>query len=293
VKTYLFACIHNAGRSQMAAAWFNRLAAPDEAQAISAGTEPGPRVHPEVLEAMKEASIDLSSATPRKLTDDLARGASMLVTMGCGEACPVIPGLRREDWPLEDPRGKPIERVRQIRDEVRGRIEDLIRREGVGMAAAVGASMKVARDDIRFRPSLPADGLSIRELLARARLPAEDLAAGKQEFVVAVLGRRLVGCIGLETHDGAGLLRSFAVDGSMRGGGLGRALFDRLVQLAHSRNVGTLYLLTTTAEGFFAKVGFQRIDRRAVPAAVARTPEFEGLCPSTATCMVLALPTGR
>jgi arsenate reductase len=115
----------------MAAAWLNQLANPAKARAISAGTQPGTRVHPEVLEAMKEVGVDLSSATPRKLTDDVAREASMLITMGCGEACPAIPGLRREDWPLEDPKGKPVERVREIRDEVRARITDLIQREGL------------------------------------------------------------------------------------------------------------------------------------------------------------------
>jgi arsenate reductase len=113
----------------MAAAWLRQLANPGKALAVSAGTQPGSRVHPEVLEAMKEVGVDLSAAVPQKLTDELARGASMLITMGCGEACPVVPGVRREDWPLEDPKGKPVERVREIRDDVRGRIEDLIRRE--------------------------------------------------------------------------------------------------------------------------------------------------------------------
>ena len=131
MKTYVFACVHNAGRSQMAAAWLNRLADPGKAHGVSAGTEPGAHVHPEVLEAMKEVGVDLSAARPRKLTDELAREASMLVTMGCGEACPLVPGLRREDWPLEDPKGKPMERVRAIRDEVRARVEELIRREGL------------------------------------------------------------------------------------------------------------------------------------------------------------------
>jgi arsenate reductase (thioredoxin) len=131
MKTYVFACIHNAGRSQMAAAWFNRLADPEKARGISAGTQPGTRVHPEVLAAMQEVGVDLSAAVPQKLTDELARDASMLITMGCGEACPVIPGLRREDWPLEDPKGKPVERVREIRDEVKGRIQDLVHREGL------------------------------------------------------------------------------------------------------------------------------------------------------------------
>jgi len=129
VKTYVFACVHNAGRSQMAAAWLRALADPAKARAVSAGTQPGSRVHPEVLAAMREVGVDLSKAVPQKLTDDLARGASMLITMGCGDECPVVPGLRREDWPLEDPKGKPVERVREIRDDVRSRVEDLIRRE--------------------------------------------------------------------------------------------------------------------------------------------------------------------
>jgi len=132
MKSYLFACIHNAGRSQMAAAWFNHLADPAKARGVSAGTEPGARVHPEVLAAMREVGIDLAAAVPRKLTDDLARASALLITMGCGEACPVVPGLRREDWPLEDPKGKSVERVREIRDEIRARVADLIAREGCG-----------------------------------------------------------------------------------------------------------------------------------------------------------------
>ena len=132
VTTVIFACIHNAGRSQMAAAWFNALADAARARAISAGTDPGTRVHPEVLEAMREVGIDLSGRTPQKLTDDLARGAQMLITMGCGEQCPVVPGLRRDDWPLEDPKGKPLARVREIREDVRARVAALLQREGWG-----------------------------------------------------------------------------------------------------------------------------------------------------------------
>jgi arsenate reductase len=129
MKTILFACVHNAGRSQMAAAWFNKLSNPAKARAVSAGTEPGMRVHPEVVAVMAEAGVDLSAEQPRFLSDDLARTAALLVTMGCGEACPVVPGLRREDWPLEDPKGKTVARVREIRDEVRARVEELVRRE--------------------------------------------------------------------------------------------------------------------------------------------------------------------
>jgi arsenate reductase (thioredoxin) len=128
--TVLFVCIHNAGRSQMAAAWFNELADPTKARAISAGTDPGTRVHPEVLEAMREVAVDLSERKPQKLTDELARGAQMLITMGCGEQCPVVPGLRRDDWPLEDPKGKPLARVREIRDDVRARVLALLGQEG-------------------------------------------------------------------------------------------------------------------------------------------------------------------
>ena len=96
----IFACVHNAGRSQMAAAFFNQLADPHKARAISAGTEPGLRVHPEVLEVMREIGIDLSEAKPQKLTDELAREAQLLITMGCGDKCPYVPGLRTDDWPL-------------------------------------------------------------------------------------------------------------------------------------------------------------------------------------------------
>jgi arsenate reductase len=116
----------------MAAAWFNALSDSTRARAVSAGTAPGERVHPEVLAAMREVGMDLADRRPEKLTDELAGGAQMLVTMGCGEECPVVPGLEREDWPLEDPKGKPIERVREIRDEVRARVVALLRREGWG-----------------------------------------------------------------------------------------------------------------------------------------------------------------
>ena len=127
MPTVIFACVHNAGRSQMAAAFFNALANPEKARAVSAGTEPGTQVHSEVLEAMKEVGIDLSGAKPQLLTQALADGADTLITMGCGDKCPVVPGLKRGDWPLEDPKGKPVERVREIRDEVRERVLALVK----------------------------------------------------------------------------------------------------------------------------------------------------------------------
>jgi arsenate reductase (thioredoxin) len=114
----------------MAAALFNASADPSLARAISAGTRPGPRVHPVVLEAMREVGIDLGGTTPRRLTPELAKGATLLITMGCGEECPYIPGVQREDWPLEDPAGLPVEKVRPIREEVRRRVGELVRRRG-------------------------------------------------------------------------------------------------------------------------------------------------------------------
>jgi arsenate reductase len=130
MKTVIFACVHNAGRSQMAAAFFNRWGDPTKARAVSAGTQPGERVHPEVVEVMREKEIDVASARPQKLTPELAEGAQLLITMGCGDECPVVPGLRREDWPLEDPRTKPRERVREIRDEVERRVRELLAAQG-------------------------------------------------------------------------------------------------------------------------------------------------------------------
>jgi arsenate reductase (thioredoxin) len=131
MRKIVFACVHNAGRSQMAAAWCNHLAAPhagDAIIAISAGTSPAERVHPEVVAVMKEVGIDLSSASPQKLTPDLLKDAQLLVTLGCGDQCPYVPGLKTEDWPLEDPKGKPVERVREIRDEIRRRVGEMLRR---------------------------------------------------------------------------------------------------------------------------------------------------------------------
>ena len=131
MKTIIFACVHNAGRSQMAAALFNALADPSRARALSAGTAPVDRIHPEVLAVMQEEGIDLSAARPQKLTPELAAQAELLITMGCGDECPVVPGVRRDDWPLEDPKGKPIERVRAIRNDIRSRVTTLVHQENV------------------------------------------------------------------------------------------------------------------------------------------------------------------
>lgn len=127
----IFACVHNAGRSQMAAAWFRTLADPRRAVAESAGTRPAEHVHPVVVDAMREAGIDLSGAKPQKLTREVVEGAKLVVTMGCGDECPYVPGVELEDWPLVDPNGKGIDAVRAIRDEIRAKVAELVERLGV------------------------------------------------------------------------------------------------------------------------------------------------------------------
>ncbi len=123
----VFACVANAGRSQMAAAFFNKLANATRARAISAGTRPEAAVHPEVVAAMREVAIDLSSAKPRYLSTDLTSDAHIVVTMGCGDECPLIPGVERDDWPVDDPKGQPPEAVRRIRDEIRKKVAELVK----------------------------------------------------------------------------------------------------------------------------------------------------------------------
>ena len=135
MTTVLFACIHNAGRSQMAAAFFDKLADPAKARAVSAGTQPAERVHPEVVDAMREVGIDLSSVRPRSFISVPLHFVDRLVTMGCDEKeCPVAPGVPIEDWPLDDPKGQPPERVRAIRDDIQERVRRLIESEGFGPA---------------------------------------------------------------------------------------------------------------------------------------------------------------
>jgi arsenate reductase len=121
----LFVCLHNAGRSQMSAALFERAAGRHEAD--SAGTTPAERVHPEVVEVMRELGIDLADKLPQKLTQELAEQADVVVTMGCGDACPYIPGKRYVDWELPDPKGRPIDEVRALRYDIESRVSELLR----------------------------------------------------------------------------------------------------------------------------------------------------------------------
>jgi arsenate reductase (thioredoxin) len=119
----------------MAAAFFNQLADPLRAAAVSAGTQPGERVHPVVVDVMRESGIDISRNRPQRLTEDLAREATLLITMGCGDECPYLPGLQRDDWPLIDPKNRPLDEVREIRDDIRRRVAALLTARG--WAAAI------------------------------------------------------------------------------------------------------------------------------------------------------------
>jgi arsenate reductase len=136
VTTVVFACVHNAGRSQMAAAFFNALADPRKGRATSAGTSPAERVLPAAVDAMREVGIDLTSTRPTRLTQQTAADADWLITMGCGEECPVVPGVRRDDWAIEDPANAPLARVRRIRDDIRQRVEAFVAREGLGRTSS-------------------------------------------------------------------------------------------------------------------------------------------------------------
>ena len=121
----LFVCVHNAGRSQIAAGWLRHLAG-DAVEVRSAGSEPAETINPAAVEAMREVGIDITGQTPRMLDYDTAQNSDVIVTMGCGDACPVFPGQRYEDWKLDDPAGRGVEAVRPIRDEIRTRIETLL-----------------------------------------------------------------------------------------------------------------------------------------------------------------------
>lgn len=130
MRTVVFACVHNAGRSQMAAAFFNAMADQGKARALSAGTQPAERVHDEVVLVMREAGLDIGGASPRLLTTQIAREADLLITMGCGESCPGVPGLRTLDWPVPDPKTRALDDIRAIRDEIHGRVARLLADEG-------------------------------------------------------------------------------------------------------------------------------------------------------------------
>jgi protein-tyrosine-phosphatase len=137
--TVLFLCVHNAGRSQMALGWFNHLAG-DRAQARSGGSEPVDEINPAAIEAMAEVGIDIAKEFPKPWTEEIVQAADVVVTMGCGDACPIFPGKRYEDWELTDPAGLGVDAVRPIRDDIERRVRQLLDELGVGVGGGVTAS---------------------------------------------------------------------------------------------------------------------------------------------------------
>jgi arsenate reductase len=271
----IFACVHSAGRSQMAAAFFNRIADPSRARASAAGTRPAPRVHPEVLSTMREVGIDLANAAPQRLTDDLARDAAWLVTMGCGEECPVVPGVRRDDWNLPDPKGQAADAVRAIRDDIEARVRTFAQREGYAPVTIEAAGPQV----------LP----EVLEFLQANALPNAGLAEHATILLAARQGGSLVGTAALEIYGGDALLRSVAVRAGLRGSGLGQRLTQEALARAREQDVARVFLLTETAAGFFPRFGFTDIDRARVPDSIRSTEELASACPASARVMVLAL----
>lgn len=279
MRTFIFACVHNAGRSQMSAAFFREFADPSKARAISAGTQPGDRVHPIVVEAMREVGIDLGDARPQKLTPELAEGAEMLITMGCGDDCPYVPGLRREDWPLPDPKGQPIEQVRALRDQIRRRVREFVETEHLGKAR------------ITIRPAIAADEAAVSKLLITAGLVPLDPTAqfGPQYSVAVTADGVLVGVAGIERHGSNGLLRSVVVAKEMQRQRIGKHLTGDRLRWAEEQGVHSVFLLTRTARDYWKQFGFTEIDRTAAPSEIQSSHEWSSACPATAIAMVKSL----
>ncbi len=283
-RQVVFACVHNAGRSQMAAALFNELANYQLAKAVSAGTRPGAHVHPEVLTAMAEVGVDLSDSRPQLLTPELARGAVLLITMGCGEECPLVPGVRREDWPLEDPKGKSVGRVREIRDEIRRRVVALLAREEWARSAQVALELRAAS-----KADLP----RIEAILKGHRLPLDGVTEQVDRFLVAVVSGEIAAVACAERYGNDRLLRSVAVEPTLRNTGLGGRLVGELLRQAERERADTVGLLTTTAEQYFARFGFRRVRWEELPASLSSSAELKGACPRSAAAMLLDLRSRR
>jgi arsenate reductase len=259
----------------MAAALFNAMVDPACARAISAGTEPDSRVQPEVVRVMREQGFDLERVRPQRLTAEVAQGAGWLITMGCGDRCPVVAGLRRNDWPVEDPLLRPIEEVRRIRDEVGARVREFARRQHWLRPGG----------DVSIERATPADMEAVFDLLRRSQLPTDGLAGHFSSALVARREGLVVGSAALEIRSDGALLRSVAVDPDVRGAGVGKRLCVAAIELGATHGVTALYLLTTTAERFFRRVGFVRITRTEVPPGVRGSVEFTSVCCASAAVM--------
>jgi arsenate reductase len=266
MKTVVFACVHNAGRSQMAAPLFNANARAN-VRAVSAGTNPAERVHPEVVTVMGELGIDLSQAQPQRLTEELARDAWLLVTLGCGDECPYVPGLERADWPLEDPKGRGLDEVRRIRDEVKARVRQLQREKGWGA-------------DVRIEPisatDVPAAVTLLREYQRAVggdlcfKTFDEELASLPGEYappagalLLARADAKVMGCVAVKRlRDGVCEMKRLYVRPAVASAGIGRTLATRAIETARRAGYRLMELETLptmpNAQALYRSLGFEQ-----------------------------------
>ncbi len=276
--TVLFVCVHNAGRSQMAAGYLAALAG-GRVEVRSAGSAPGDALNPMAVAAMAEVGIDIRDQHPKILTTDAVRASDVVVTMGCGDTCPFFPGKRYEDWVLDDPAGQPLPVVRLIRNAIRARIVSLLGEVGVPDVSPQGLAIRTAG---------PEDATFVAGLLAGYDLPVVGRDDVTHQLVADADGVP-IGTVALERHgsgdDVAYLLRSLAVSPDSRSTGVGTSLVEAALTIVDSADA-PVGLLTETAADFFPRLGFHRTTRDALPAALGASPELLGACPDTATAMV-------
>ena len=240
IPSVLFVCVHNAGRSHMAAGWLRHLAG-ERVDVVSAGSEPGERVNPAAVEAMREVGVDLTSARPRLLTADDVQAADVVVTMGCGDACPVLPGRSYQDWAVPDPAGRPLAEVRPIRDEIRSRVEDLL----AGLVWVEPMQLAHWPDVARIFAAGIESGDSTFETEAPTweRWDADHL--GGHRFVATDAAGSVVGWVAVTPVSGrcvyAGVVEhSVYVDPAHQGRGIGRRLLEALVASTEAAGIWTI-----------------------------------------------------
>jgi arsenate reductase len=280
----LFLCVANSARSQLAEG-IARALAPASVKVSSAGSRPS-QLNPLAVQALAEVGIDISRHASKSVDDIPPGDVDAVITLCAEEVCPAWLGRAlRLHWGLPDPAhagatdAERLQAFRDVRDELRRRLAVVFRQADAG--------------SVRSGPAAPAELDAIRSLLGRLHLPAADVGRPGQVFIAARSGTELVGCVALERHGDDALLRSLAVVPRLQGTGLGKALLRDAVAEAERTGTRALYLLTTTAERFFARAGFRRIDRASAPAAVSESLEFRTLCPASAVCMERVLrPAG-
>jgi arsenate reductase len=282
-SSLLFLCVANSARSQMAEGLARRLFG-RLVRIQSAGSQPS-RVNANTVAAMEEVGIEIAGHRSKSVDEIDPRSIEAVITLCVEEVCPVWPGrIDRLHWPIPDPATTDpsvspeamIGRFRAARSEIRRRLWKF-------------AASNVP-DGIQIRPATSSDLVAAEALVRGSGLPSEVVADQfPDSYSVARRDGALVGVAALEAHGDVGLLRSVAVDARERGRGTGLGLVGDRLAAAAASEIDRVYLLTTTAPEFFRRFGFAETDRAAVPQALQESPEFRGICPSSATCMVVAI----